>query len=65
MATKESHGIEERQLDGSLPPSMSELEGQVLDKNAHNFHEAAEKGHVATDKYVYAPPGVYIFVAQC
>jgi hypothetical protein len=51
MASKD-HNVEERQVDTAVRQSLQDevaIEKQAA-IHTENFHEAAERGHVATDK---------------
>ena len=49
MASKD-HNVEEQQVDPASRQSLQDEKAAAM--HSEGFHEAAERGHVATDKYV-------------
>ncbi len=49
MASKD-HNVEEQQADATFRQTLQDEKAAAM--HSEGFHEAAERGHVATDKYV-------------
>lgn len=49
------HNVEERGVDAAARHSLNDEAGMEKSAAMHNedFHGAAERGHAATDKYVF------------
>ncbi len=48
--TTRDHNVEEQQVDPGSRHSLQDEKAAAM--HSEGFHEAAERGHVATDKYV-------------
>lgn len=61
MASKD-HNVEEGRVNSALrQPSQDPIDEKAAGMHNEIAHEAAERGHVATDKYVYFMVKRYIY----